>query len=521
MSSRSSSMVRHSIRMMAGTLVSRILGLIREVLIASLFGATGKLDAFLVAYTLANLTRRLLAEGALSAAFVPVFSQLLKKEGKSRAFVLASQVLSILMVASISIILLGVFFAPTLVSILAPGFASLHSALASQLTVLMLPFLLFISVAALAMGILNSLGCFFVPAVAPALSNVVFIILVVILAPKMEIYSLAWAVLAGGLAQCALQWFWIKRWGFTLLPARPDMKDDSLKRTLCLFLPYAAGLSITQLIPVFSRVLGSFLQEGSISVLNYADRVLQLPLGLFIIAISQAVLPLFAHLAMEDEASFKKGIEEALQFAIFIVAPVVIGMVMLNREIVHFLFFRGAFSAWAWGGTSLALMLFVLGLPGTSCLTVLMRAFYAKGYSREPLILSAFSVVLYVAFGVLLMKPYSYGGLAAASSVSFTLTAILGGALLDKRHIKVRPFSFLWLAKIVPSLALMAGTVYFLKELWGYPFSGAFIYKTLWMLSVISAGALSYGAATWIAGCREWKWVIEALGKKESKSGEK
>jgi len=520
MSSRSSSMVRHSIKMMAGTFVSRILGLLREVLIASLFGATGKLDAFLVAYTLANLTRRLLAEGALSAAFVPVFSQLLKKEGKDRAFSLASQILTVLLVVTIPLIILGAIFAPKLVVLLAPGFGSFYSELAAQLTTLMLPFLLFISVAALAMGILNSLGCFFVPAVAPALSNVVFIIFVVILAPKMEIYSLAWAVLAGGFAQCALQWLWIRRWSFTLLPAMPDRRDESLKKTLRLFLPYAAGLSITQLIPVFSRILGSFLQEGSISVLNYADRVLQLPLGLFIIAISQAVLPLFAHLAMEDEDSFRRGLEEALQFALFIVAPVVVGMVLLSEEIVHFLFFRGAFGTWAWKGTSWALLLFVLGLPGTSCLTVLLRAFYAKGCSREPVIISVVSVVLYVTFGFLLMKPYSYGGLAAASSISFTLTAVLGGTLLAKRGIKVNPFNVSWLVKIFPGLVLMGATVYFLKVLWVYPLNGTILGKGLWMVAATASGALSYGIVTWIVRCKEWEWILGALGKNSKNKDE-
>ncbi|NLO56240.1 MAG: murein biosynthesis integral membrane protein MurJ, partial [Thermovirga sp.] len=180
MSSTGSRMVRHSLRMMAGTFLSRILGLAREVLTAAFFGATRQLDAFLVAYTLANLSRRLLAEGALSAAFVPEFSRTLEKDGLESARGLARQILAVLLAATGIVTLAGILAAPLLVRVMAPGFGVEGTRLAVSLTRLMFPFLVFISIAALAMGVLNSLDCFFVPAIAPALSNAVFILFLAI-----------------------------------------------------------------------------------------------------------------------------------------------------------------------------------------------------------------------------------------------------------------------------------------------------------------------------------------------------
>ncbi|MDD4705215.1 MAG: lipid II flippase MurJ, partial [Synergistaceae bacterium] len=169
-------MVRHAMRMMVGTLASRILGLVREMLTAALFGATRQLDAFYVAYTLANLSRQLLAEGALSASFVPVFSRTLENKGKDSAQSLARQALSVLLLGGALVVTVGIIFAPVFVGIMAPGFAAEERALAISLTRIMFPFLLFVSVGALAMGVLNSMGSFFVPAVAPALSNLAYIL---------------------------------------------------------------------------------------------------------------------------------------------------------------------------------------------------------------------------------------------------------------------------------------------------------------------------------------------------------
>ncbi|MBQ9882643.1 MAG: murein biosynthesis integral membrane protein MurJ, partial [Synergistes sp.] len=264
-----SGMVTHAMRMMAGTLLSRVLGLIREMLTAALFGATRQLDAFFVAYTIANLARQLLAEGALSASFVPVFSRVLETEGNVRARKLANEAVSVLMCGCALVIIAGILFSPVIVGIIAPGFAPDEKALAVALSRAMFPFLLLVSAAALAMGVLNSMGCFFIPSIAPALSNLAYILFLLASRRHLSVWNLAMAVLLGGFCHMMLQVIWCSRLKMPLRPVMPRRDDTQLRSMMALFLPYAAGLSLNQLNPVISRMLGSFLSAGSISVLTY------------------------------------------------------------------------------------------------------------------------------------------------------------------------------------------------------------------------------------------------------------
>ena len=517
MTSSGTRMVRHSMRMMAGTSLSRVLGLVREVVTAAIFGATRQMDAFLVAYTLANLSRRLLAEGALSAAFVPEFSRVLESGGRREASELARQTLTVLLVAAGSVTLFGMLAAPMLVRIMAPGFDTEGMSTAVTLTRLMFPFLILISVAALAMGVLNSLDCFFIPAIAPALSNVVYIALLAIVALRWGIWSLGYAVLLGGLAQMILQWIWAARLGMPLLPSVPRRDNAALARSMKLFLPYAAGLSLNQLVPLVSRMLGSFLDEGAISVLNYADRVLQLPLGLFVIAISQAILPILSKQVLAGEEEFALGVRDAMRFGMFIVLPVTLGMAMFSGEVVHLLFFRGAFGEWAWRGTAGALAMFSVGLPGMACSTILLRALYARGMPREAMMVTGFSVVSYVAFSLVLLRPMEINGLALASSLSFTGTAFVAWRLL-KTGTEEGIFAPVWSVPAAAGLLSMGILLALFKTLFVYPVQGGIMVRSLWMLLPVVFGAAVYGFVTWKAGSPEWEWIREAVRGKGRES---
>ena len=242
-------MIRHAVMMMIGTLLSRILGLAREILVAAFFGATKSMDAFNVAYTLSNLARQLLAEGALSAAFVPVFSQALTKS-REKAIALARGTMTVLLFVTCIVVMLGIFAAPGLVKIMAPGFDSSSHELAVGLTRYMFPFLIFISLEALTMGELNSLGSFFIPALSPAFSNLVFIITAPFFAARLGVYGLALSVLCGGFAHFLTQWLWGFKMKAVLYPTKPNLNDPDLKRIMKLFLLYAAGLSLNQVNPV-------------------------------------------------------------------------------------------------------------------------------------------------------------------------------------------------------------------------------------------------------------------------------
>ncbi len=490
-------MVRHAMRMMVGTLASRILGLVREMLTAALFGATRQLDAFYVAYTLANLSRQLLAEGALSASFVPVFSRTLENKGKDSAQSLARQALSVLLLGGALVVTVGIIFAPVFVGIMAPGFAAEERALAISLTRIMFPFLLFVSVGALAMGVLNSMGSFFVPAVAPALSNLAYILFLTATMKDLTIWNLSAAVLIGGICHMLLQWYWCGRMGVMLTPAVPKRDNAELKSMMYLFFPYAAGLSLNQVNPVISRIFGSFLTGGSISVLTYADRILQLPLGLFVIAISQAVLPMLSRQDPNDRAGFRDFIRDALRFDLFVILPVSVGILVLSQETAHILFFRGAFTEWAWHATGTAM--------------------YARRMPRGAVGVTGVTVAVNLAACLLLMPLFKYAGLAGATAAAFTCSSLYGAWALSKNLKEpLGVFDFRWLTKILSSTALMFAVLYAIKTTLPYPLSASVGLRALWLTGMVIVGAATYSVSTMLFRCSEWQWIKDALKQKRN-----
>lgn len=513
-----SGMVFHAMRMMAGTLVSRVLGLVREMLTAALFGATRQLDAFFVAYTLANLSRQLLAEGALSASFVPVFARTLSADGKDSARKLANEALTVLIFGCSAVVALGIIFAPFFVDIMAPGFAAAERGLAISLTRIMFPFLMLVSVGALAMGVLNSCGSFFIPAIAPAVSNLAYIMFLLATRSSHSVWNLAAAVLLGGTFHMLLQVFWCSKLNMTLRPAKPHRGDPQLRSMMVLFLPYAAGLSLNQLNPVISRMLGSFLAAGSISVLTYADRVLQLPLGLFVIAISQAVLPMLSRQDPNKTEEFRDFIRDAMRFNLFVVLPVGVGLCIVSSEVIHILFFRGAFSVWAWHATATALSLYALGLPGMASSTVIMRAIYARRMPRAAVTITAVTVAVNLCLSVVLMRYFAYAGLAAASASAFTTASVFAAWKLSKNiklHLNI--FEAAWVSKIGASIAAMTVFLLAVKFLLPYPEHSALTLRVLWLFGTIAVAAAVYAASTMALKCPEWEWIKDAARRKKSK----
>ncbi len=520
MSERNAGLVRNAVVMMMGTATSRILGLVREVLVAAFFGATRQLDAFNIAYTIANLARQLLAEGALSAAFVPVFSRVLRDKGPSRAGMLARRAVFVLLVFGGMAVGLGLLLAPLLVRILALGFGPEERALAVDLTRSMFPYLLIVSLSALAMGVLNSMNCFFIPAVAPALSNVTFILVLAFSAKQWGLWALPGAVLLGGVMHCALQWIWAWKLGMPLFPAKPSRDDEDLRHMLALFLPYAAGLSLNQLHPVISRLFGSFLEGGAISALNYADRVLQLPLGLFVIAISQAVLPMLSRLDPHDTEGFLEALRDAVRFALFVVLPVSMGGALYAGETVHLLFFRGAFGEWAWHATTAALGFYALGLPGMTCTTVMMRALYARTLPRDAIRVTVASIGANLVISAVLLPFLSFRGLALASSCAFTVSAVVGYHRLV-RHLGcgMAIFSRSWLMRMGWGLMVTFGILEMWRWGWPYPLEASTAWRSAWLGGASVLGGGTYLLTMRALGCPEWQWLQSAVSRRERKEG--
>lgn len=502
--------IRHSMMMTIGTLTSRILGLIRETIIAAFFGATRQLDAFLVAYTLANLARQLLAEGALSATFVPIFSRALSRHGKDRAKELGRQATTVLIVAGSCVVLLGMIFSPQLVSLIAPGFSGDEARLATLFTRRLFPFLLIISLSALVMGVLNSLGSFFVPAIAPAVSNVVFICVALFFCERYGISILPIAVLTGGISQFCVQWIWSALKGFALYPTKIDRSDEDLRTMMRLFLPYVVGLSFNQLHPVISRVAGSFLEAGSISVLNYADRLLQLPLGLFVIAISQAVLPTLSRASSNSE-EFIEIFRDSLRFTFFLILPIEIMAVIFSPEAVNCVFYRGAFGDWAWKATSWCFAIYSFGLLGMALTNVTLRAIYAYGLPKGAMFVTSSAVLVNFLISISSMKWLSYRGLALGVACGFTSGAFLGIGYLSRATGKLGIFDLKWCAKLALSACALILVSLTYKLLLPYPSLGSTIIKALWLVGAGILGAIVYAVATLSCRLQEWKWIARSI----------
>jgi len=524
--SNSSHMVRHALFMMAGTSASRILGLLREIMTAAYFGATAQLDAFNIAYTLSNLARQLLAEGALSAAFVPVFSNVLIKNGKEKAFSLARQAMTILIIATFIVTVAGIIIAPILVNIMAPGFSDESSALATNFTRLLFPFLLIISIAALAMGMLNSLGSFFVPSLAPAFSNLSFLIVLPFFFPFVGIYGLVAAVLIGGLANLLSQWLWSKKLGAVLLPERPDLSDPNLKNVMQLFFPYAIGLSLNQVNPILSRMFASFLEEGAISALNYANRIIQLPLGLFVVAVSQAILPQLSRISRSNAEEFRETLSIALRFVLFIVLPVTIVSFIFSEEIVHLLFVRGAFGESAWTATSIAFKMSILGLPGMACATVVMRGLYALGLAKGSFYNTLISVVCTLFSSLILIKPFGLAGLAIAPSIAFSIASVTGVYVISKELTKneqdsnshptsIRLLQRSWIAKTALCLFALSVFTLLLKNIFVYDMSAIFIVRATLIICILASAVLIYAVMTYLLRFDEIHWLRVAITREK------
>ncbi|MDR1083777.1 MAG: murein biosynthesis integral membrane protein MurJ [Deltaproteobacteria bacterium] len=421
-SSRYTRILRNAAVVGAGTLLSRVAGLIRDQVTAYYFGASLAADAFFVAFRLPNLLRRLLAEGALTPAFVSVFSDRLAKDGPVRVAAFFRSAVTLLALTLTGVTFLGLWLAPELVLILAPGFRSdpEQFLLAVRLARILFPYILFISLTALAMGALNSLGRFNIPAIGPVLLNISMILGAVFLSPKMEepIVGLAVGALAGGILQLAIQLPFLKKAG-PFLGLSFDFKDPAVKKTLKLMAPAALGVAAYQISVFVNTQLASLLPEGSVSFLYYADRLVQFPLGVFTLALSTAVLPALARVRAKGRMEeFESVYLSSLGLQFFITLPATVGLLVMAEPLVALLFQRGEFTAQSTLATAEALWAYVLGLPFLSGTSLTARAFFSLSDTKTPAKIAAISLFLGLALAVGLMWPMKHSGLALASSLA-------------------------------------------------------------------------------------------------------
>lgn len=415
-------------------MISRIFGYLRDVVIAVLFGASGSTDAFFVAFRIPNFLRRLFAEGAFSQAFVPVFSEYRERRGQAELKALVDHVSGTLSLALIAITALGILAAPLLIMVFAPGFTEEPERLelATGMLRITFPYLLFISLTALAGGILNSMGRFAVPAFTPVLLNLSLIGAALWLSPHFRepVTALAWGVLIAGISQLAFQVPFL--WRLGLLP-RPRLSrtHDGVRRIMRLMLPALFGTSIVQINLLIDTLIASFLAAGSISWLYYSDRFVELPLALFGIAIATVILPrLSQHHARQSTEAFSRTLDSALRMSLVVTAPAMLGLILLAGPILVSLIQYRAFSLTDSEMARLSLMAYACGLPGFIFIKVLAPGYYSRQDTRTPVKIGVIAMVCNMGLNMAFVVPWVYldlpgphAGLALATSLSAYVNA--------------------------------------------------------------------------------------------------
>jgi putative peptidoglycan lipid II flippase len=489
------------------TLMSRILGFVRDMVIARMFGAGTGADAFFVAFRIPNLLRRLFAEGAFSQAFVPVFSEYRTRRDHQALRQLADHTAGTLGGVLLLATAVGSIAAPFIVLLFAPGFT--RNAEKYELTVELLritfPYLLFISLTALAGGMLNSCGRFGVPAFTPVFLNLSLIGAALFIAPHLErpALALAWGVFVGGLVQLGFQVPFLHR--LRLLP-RPRIKleDPGVRRVLRLMLPTLFGVSVAQINLLFDTLIASFLITGSVSWLYYSDRVMEFPLGIFGIALGTVVLPSLArHHAGNATRDFVRTLDWALRWVVLIGTPATAGLAVLAGPVLATLFHYGEFSAHDAQMAMRSLITYALGLLGFILVKVLAPGFYARQDTRTPVRIGVIAMVSNMVLNLILVFPLRHAGLALATSLAGYLNAtLLYRALRRQGAYQPQAGWRLLMLRVACASALMAAVLWFGAgglDQWLDRSTGQ---RVLNLILWIGVGSVTYLVTLWLSGVR-------------------
>ncbi|MEO5343757.1 MAG: murein biosynthesis integral membrane protein MurJ [Gammaproteobacteria bacterium SHHR-1] len=423
------SLIRALAKVSSNTLVSRVLGFVRDLVLAHVFGANSHTDAFFVAFKIPNFMRRLFAEGAFATAFVPVLSEYKVKRSFAELKAFVDTVGGSLGLVLLGVTLVGVAGAPLLVMVFAPGFADDPGKLelAGQMLRLTFPYLLFISLTAFAGGILNAYNRFAIPAFTPVLLNLSLIGCALWLAPRMQepIVALAWGVLIAGIAQLTFQLPFLNK--LRLVPRlRVNFRDEGVRRILRLMLPALFGVSVTQISLLLDTLIASFLISGSISWLYYSDRLMEFPLGIIGVALGTVILPNLSHRHAEaSPEGFSRAIDWGLRWVLLLGLPASVGLALLAEPIIATLFQSAVFTPADVAMTQRSLMAYALGLLAFISIKVLATGYYARQDTKTPVKIAIKAMAANMLLNILLVFPLAHAGLALATSLSGMLNAFL------------------------------------------------------------------------------------------------
>jgi len=507
------SLTESSAKVGSNTLLSRIMGFVRDLVVARVFGADAGTDAFLVAFKIPNFMRRLFAEGAFSMVFVPMLNSYRTKNDTPRLKHFVDDVAGTFGVALLGVTLLGVLGAPVLILVFAPGFSDEvdKQAMATEMLRLTFPYLMFISLTAFAGGILNTYERFGVPAFTPVLLNVVLILCALLLAPAMDrpVFALAWGVLIAGIVQLAFQIPFL--WRIGLLP-RPQVnfRGPGVQHIMRLMVPALFGVSVTQIGLLLNTLLASFLVTGSITWLYYGDRLMEFPLGILGVALGTVILPKLSQKhAEQSPAEFSRTLDWALRWVLLLGVPSAVGLLVLAGPMMAVLFHSGEFTGEDVHMAARALMAYALGLAAFMGIKVLAPGFYARQDMKTPVRIAVIAMVVNLAFSLLLMFPLGHTGLALATTISALVNAgLLLRGLLREEVYRPRVGWFVLLAR-----TLGAGLVMGLLVRWGSGATDLWLTMDTWervpkLLGWILVGGVIYAGSLLILGLRPGHFLV-------------
>lgn len=502
-----SGLLRSGLLVSVMTLLSRVLGLARDIVIAGLFGAGSGADAFFVAFKIPNFLRRLFAEGAFNQAFVPVLSEYRSQRDKAAVQHLINHVAGTLGLTLTAITALAIVAAPVLVWIFAPGFSQSpeKQALTAQLLQITFPYLLLISLTAFSGSILNSYDRFAVPAFTPVLLNLSLIGAALWLTPYMAepVMALAFGVLIAGMTQLLFQLPFLARIGFLPKP-KVSWRDEGVKRILKLMAPALFGVSVSQINLLLDTILASFLISGSVSWLYYSDRLVELPLGVFAIAIATVILPsLSTRHAEKSTEAFAKTLDWAVRMVLLIAVPAALALALLAEPLLYTLFQYGAMTPHDVDMAAMSLRAYAVGLIAFMLIKVLAPGYYARQDTRTPVKIGIKAMVANMAFNLMLVFWLDHAGLALATSLSAFLNAALLWHGLKKSGVFVwqSGWSKYLLQLLLSASSLVAVLLLLQPELSAW--QGAdWLQRTFWMAGLVGAGVAAFTATLFILGLR-------------------
>lgn len=501
------SLSRSTLLVSACTFVSRMIGFARDMLVANLFGASFEADAFVMANKIPNFLRRLFSDGAFSQAFVPVLSEYRKLKGEDEVQGFLNHVSGVLALTLLIVTVVGIVAAPFVVMMFAPGFT--HADPRYDLTVTMLritfPYILFVSLAGLGAAVLNSYDRFGIPAFTPVLLNFAVVGAALWICPHLEtpVVGLAIGVFIGGVIQLFFQIPFLLRLRRLPVP-KPSLKDPGVRKVMKLMAPALFGVSVGQINIMIDQWFASFLAVGSLSWLYYSDRVVQLPLGVFAVAIATVILPRLSRShAGQDHDQYERTLDWGLRSIILIALPATLGLMLYSGPIVTTLFQHGEFDANDVTMTLRSMIAFSFGLTGAMATKILASGFYAKQNIKLPVKIGIISMVANTLFSLCLVWSLKHAGLALATSLSSTLNAVLLFVMLRKKQgFYLQPGWAKFLMQMGMGLVAMAVVWYFLT-----PNLSVWIeHTTAWRAGCLtldmSAVIIAYAAGLYFSGYR-------------------